>query len=168
MEIVGSNYFLRNLRNLNFFTLDLGKARKDPKTDQFRKLDEFIVRYKTIYNREIMKFGRIGDRIIFYEDLSIDKNQYVVFKDSDIYEITYTSEEIIDLEDYILSTLRKIDESEKEELEDQKHNQTMIKDIVGNDGWIAKDDKNFGKSYIIDQTLSKEDYLKAVKEKFMK
>ena len=168
MNIVGSTYFLRNLRNLDFFTLDFGKARRDAKTDTFRKVDEFIVRYRTLYNRQLVKFGKIGDRITFYEDLAMANNEYVIFKDDDIYEITFEQNQIEDMENYILDTLRKIDEAENEEKEMVVHNQKMVKEIVGDDVWVAKDDRNYGKSYTIDQTLSREEYRKAIKEKFIR
>jgi len=166
MNIVGSTYFLRNLRNLNFFTLDLGKSKKDEKTHSFRKVDEFIIKYRTLYNRQLIKFGKIGNKISFYEDLTMENNEYVIFKDDDIYEITFEPNQIQDMENYILDTLRKIDESESEEKEITQHNEKMIQEIIGDSGWIAKDDKNYGKTYSIDQTLSKEDYRKAVLNRF--
>jgi hypothetical protein len=166
MNIVGSTYFLRNLRNLNFFTLDFGKARKDPKTETFRKVDEFIVKYRSLYGRQIVKFGKIGDKITFYEDLSMGNNEYAIFKDDDIYEITFEQSQIEDMENYILETLRKIDEAEHEEQEMATHNQKMVREVAGEDVWIAKDDKNYGKAYTIDQTLSREEYRKALLNKF--
>lgn len=166
MNIVGSSYFLRNLRNLDFFTLDFGKSKKDNKTDKFRKIDEFIVKYRSMYNRQIMKFGKISDKICFYEDLAMEDNEYVIFKGDDIYEITFDNNEIKNMEQYILNTLRKIEESEEKEVNIEEHNQKMVKDYAGNDVWEANDDKNFGKKYVIDQTLSREDYRKQIKEKF--
>lgn len=166
MNIVGSSYFLRNLRHLDFFTLDFGKSKKDQKTDKFRKVDEFIVKYRELYKKQIMKFGKISDKIIFYEDLAMENNEYVIFKDDDIYEITFDNNEIKNMEQYILNTLRKIEESEEKEVDIDEHNQKMVKDFAGNDVWVANDDKNFGKKYVIDQTLSREDYRKQIKEKF--
>ena len=166
VNLVGSTYFLRHLRNLAFFTLDFGKARKDPKTETFRKVDDFIVRYRTLYNRQIMKFGKIGDRITFYEDLAMEQNEYAIFKDDDIYEITFNQEEIQDMENYILETLRKIDTAEQDEQTFQQHNEEMVKQVAGAGAWIATDDKNYGKSYTVDQTLSREEYRKAIKDKF--
>ena len=167
MNIVGSSYFLRNLRNLDFFTLDFGKAKKDPKTQTFRKVDEFIIKYRSLYNRQINKFGKIGQQITFYEDLAMENNEYAIFKGDDIYEITFEQDQVVDMENYILETLRKIDESEKEEQEISDHNEKMVREVVGESGgWVAKDDKNYGKTYTIDQTLSREEYRKALKEKF--
>jgi hypothetical protein len=166
MNIVGSSYFLRNLRNLAFFTLDFGKARKDPKTETFRKVDEFIVKYRTLYNRQLVKFGKIGEQIVFYEDLAMENNEYAIFKGDDIYEITFQQDQIADMENYILETLRKIDEAESEEQEMAEHNEKMVREVGGDNVWIARDDKNYGKSYTVDQTLSREEYRKAIKEKF--
>lgn len=167
MNIVGNSYFLRNLRNLDFFTLDFGKAKKDPRTETFRKVDEFIVKYRTLYNRQIVKFGKIGDQITFYEDLAMEHNEYAIFNNDDIYEITFRPEEILNMEDYILETLRKIDDAQQEEQSIHQHNTDMVKETVGDGGWRATDDKNYGKTYTIDQTLSREQYRQAVKEKFM-
>jgi hypothetical protein len=166
MNIVGSSYFLRNLRNLDFFTLDFGKSRKDEKTKEFRKLDEFIVKYRTLYNRHILKFGKIGTTITFYEDLDMEMNEYAIFKGDDIYEITFEQDQIVDMENYILDTLRKIDEAENEEKEANEHNDRMVKEVAGENIWVAKDDKNYGKTYTIDQTLSREEYRKALRDKF--
>jgi len=166
MNIVGSTYFLRNLRNLDFFTLDFGKAKKDPKTQTFKKVDEFIVKYRTLYNRQIVKFGKIGEKITFYEDLAMENNEYAIFKGDDIYEITFEQSQVEDMENYILDTLRKIDEAETEEQEIADHNQKMVREIAGDSIWIAKDDKNYGKAYTIDQTLSREEYRKALLNKF--
>lgn len=170
MKIVGSTYFLRNLRNLDFFTLDFGKARKDQKTDTFRKLDEFIVKYRNLYNKNIIKFGKIGDKITFYEDLNMKNDEYVIFKDEDIYEINFEQKDLNDMENYLLNVLRKIDTTENEQEEQEKKNEQMVIDTVGDGYWIAPetDIKNSGKKYSINQTLSREEYRKAVKEKFMK
>jgi hypothetical protein len=158
MNIVGSTYFLRNLRNLDFFTLDFGKAKKDDKTQTFRKVDEFIIKYRNLFNRQIVKFGKIGDQVTFYEDLGMANNEYVIFKGDDIYEITYEPNQIDDMKNYIIETLRKVDEAEADEKQMVEHNEQRIRETVGDEGWVAKDDKNYGKTYTIDQTLSKEEY----------
>ena len=94
-------------------------------------------------------------------------NEYAIFKGDDIYEITFEQSQIEDMKNYILDTLRKIDEAEHEEQEMAQHNNEKIREEVGESGgWVAKDDKNYGKTYTIDQTLSKEDYRKAVLQRF--
>lgn len=168
MNVVSSSFFLRNLRNLNFFTLDLGKSRKIVGKDELRPLDNFIVRYKSVYNREIVKFGKIGDKVIFYEDLMLEPYNYIIFKDEDIYEITYTDEDLLDIYNYILETLRKVDEFESNQKENNDKNNEISKEkFMNEDGyWVAKDDKNKDKKYLIDQTLSREEYRKKVENFF--
>jgi len=167
MQIVGSSYFLRNLRNLDFFTLDLGKSKTEPKTKELRKIDEFIIKYRNLYNKDLLKFGKIGDTVTFYQDLQLGNNNYIIFNNEDIYEITFEDDEILNMENYILDTLRKIDETENEEKEMMEKNDKMIKEFTKENGWTAPktDNKNAGKSYLINQTLSKEEYRKALLEK---
>jgi hypothetical protein len=166
MNIVSNNYFLRNLRNLDFFQLDLGKSRKIPGKDEFRKLDEFSIRYRNLYNKDILKFGKISDKIFFYEDITIPNNMFLIFKNDDIYEITYEKDDIKDLKNYLLNTLRKIDDYESSEEETKKQNLINIDKQILERGeyWESKDDKNRGKKYLIDQTLSKEEYRKKLSE----
>ena len=165
MNIVGSTYFLRNLRNLDFFTLDFGKAKKDDKSQTFRKVDEFIIKYRTLFNKHIVKFGKIGEQVTFYEDLSMTNNEFIIFKNDDIYEITYDPNQISDMESYIIETLRKVDDAEADEKQMTEHNQQRSQEAIGEEGWRADDDKNYGKTYSINQTLSKEEYRKALLEK---
>lgn len=168
MVIVSSTYFLRNLRGLDFFTLDLGKTRKivGSNENEFRKLDEFKIKYKRLFDRDVLKFGRIGDRISFYEDVRMEKDLYMIFKDEDIYEINFTQEDISDLKNYILETLRKIDDFETEEKENDNQNKMIVNDELKDDeGWVATDEKNKGKRYLINQTLSKEEYRKQIKNR---
>lgn len=168
MKIVSSTYFLRNLRNLDFFTLDFGKSKKDT-NDAFRKVDEFIIKYRNLYNKNIVKFGRIGDKIFFYEDLSMIPEQYIIFKDEDIYEIKFEQDDLLDMENYLLDVLRKIDINEEEEKEQEEKNEQKIIELNGNNFWVApqSDMKNGGKKYSVDQTLSREEYRKVMREKFI-
>lgn len=167
MKIVANTYFLRNLRNLDFFTLDFGKAKKDPKNDTIRKVDDFIIKYRNLYNKNILKFGKIGDRITFYEDLKINNDEYIIFNNEDIFEIKYEQDDLVDMGNYLLDVLRKIDTDENDEEQEMK-NEKMVKETVGDGYWVAPqtDLKNSGKKYSINQTLSKEEYRKAVREKF--
>lgn len=167
MNIVSNSNFLRNLRNLDFFELDLGKSIKMPGKDEFRKLDDFVIRYQNLYETRISKFGKIGNRIIFYEDFTMNDNIYLIFNNDDIYEIEYSIDDIKDLKNYILETLRRIDEIDNYEKTATKKNEKSIDEIVqNNDYWIAEDEKNSGKTYLIDQRLSKEDYRKEMERLF--
>lgn len=162
MNIVSNTYFLRNLRNLDFFQLDLGKSKKIPGKEEFRKLDEFSIKYRDIYKRDILKFGKIGDKINFYEDVNMQRNMFVIFKNEDIYEITYEQDDIKDLKNYLLNILRRVDEYESNEEDILEKNKKIIDNH--NNNWEAKDIKNKGKKYLVDQTLSKEEYRKRLLE----
>jgi len=171
MNIVANSYFLRNLRDLPFFTLNLGKSRKmvNDENNRFRKLNEFQIKYANLYGSSLMDFGNIGNKIKFYEDVKLKGKVFLVFKDEDIYEIEWNDKEIEDIEGYILETLRKIDQSEEQDSEVEEHNYKKIEEYANeNDVWIAKDDKNNGRMYMVDQTLSKEEYREALKKKLGK
>lgn len=164
MNIVANSFFLRNLRNLEFFTLNLGKTKKiinnKDKNTTFRKLTEFEIKYGNLYNRAIMLFGSIG-RVTFYEDLHIERYKYLIFNDDDIYEISWSEDDMKDFKNYILETLRKIDNIGKEE-EETEH--PGIDDY--NETWEANDIKNKGKKYLINQNLTKEEYRKELLKRF--
>lgn len=161
MYLVANSLFLRNLRTLDYFTLDLGKTRRlvSGKDKQFRKLSEFEIKYANLYQRRLMMFGNIG-KMDFYEDLSLKENVFLVFKDDDIYEIEWTQDDLKDFSNYILDTLRKIAEINYNNEEQQG---TIDKYIDNdNDGWIATDDKNRNKKYVINQELDKDAYRNAL------
>jgi len=171
MNIVANSYFLRNLRDLPFFTLDLGKSRKMVNDDQgrFRKLSEFQVKYKSLYGTQLLDFGSIGGKVKFYEDVTIKEKRFVIFKGDDIYEIEWTEDEIENIENYLLDTLRKVDEYDIEETEVEMHNYKKIEEYAEeNDVWVAKDEKNSGKKYLVDQTLDREAYREALLKKLGK
>lgn len=171
MNIVANSYFLRNLRNLPFFTLNLGKSKKlvNDENNRFRKLDEFQVKHNNLYGSKLMDFGNIGGKVKFYEDVNLKGKKFLIFRYDDIYEIEWTDKEIEDIESYLLETLRKVDESEETELETEEYNYKKIEEYATeNDVWVAKDEKNSGRKYIVDQTLDKESYRKALLEKLGK
>lgn len=161
MNIVGSNSFLRNLRNLEYFKLDLGSARRNIKTGTFNKLSEFEMKYKSIFSNPLIKYGAIG-RATFYEDLYIKEPKYYIFssENNEAYEIHYTEDEIVDFSDYILTSMRKIEEAEKEEKEEINEVSSDVEsDIKNSDGtWESDDIKNGKKKYLINQKLNREEY----------
>lgn len=168
MNIVANSYFLRNLRDLPFFTLNLGKSRKlvNDDNNRFRKLSEFQIKYENLYGSSLMDFGHIGNKVKFFEDVNIKGRRFLIFKDEDIYEIEWEEREIEDIENYLLETLRKVDESEEIENETEEYNYQKIEEYAAeNDVWVAKDPKNSGRKYMIDQTLSKEQYREALLKK---
>jgi len=171
MNIVANSFFLRNLRNLPFFTLNLGKSKKlvGDEQNRFRKVSEFQVKYNNLYGTSIMEFGSIGKKVKFYEDVTIKSKSFTIFKDDDIYEIEWSEKDLENLEDYLLETLRKVDEADEQITEKDEHNYKRIEEYAEeNVIWIAKDEKNNGKKYMIDQTLSKEEYREALLKKVKK
>lgn len=169
MNIVSNSFFLRNLRNLEFFKLNLGKTKKlmgnKEGSESYRKLTEFEIKYGNLYGKNLMMFGNIG-KATFYEDVLMENHKFLVFKDEDIYEIEWTEIDIIDMGNYILETLRKIDELDKID-EDQENFDKHRNEYLNNDNvWIAKDEKNSGKKYTINQTLTKEEYRAELLKKF--
>jgi hypothetical protein len=171
MDIVANSYFLRNLRNLPFFTLDLGKSKKivNDENNRFRKLNEFQLRYKNLYGGSLTEFGNIGNKVKFYEDVTIKGKLFLIFKDEDIYEIQFDDKEIEDIEGYLLDTLRKVDQAEETESETEEYNYKKIEEYAeNNDVWIAHDEKNKGRKYMVDQTLDREAYREALLKKLGK
>ena len=167
MDIVANSFFLRNLRNLPFFTLKLGQSKKvvNDENNRFRKLNEFHLKYKNLYGGSLMEFGNIAGKVNFYEDVTIKGKLFLIFKDEDIYEIQWDDDELVDMESYILETLRKIDESENDESENEEVNYNKIEEYASennHDLWVAQDDKNKGRKYVIDQTLDKNAYREAL------
>lgn len=173
MKIVANTFFLRNLKNLSYFTVNLGKSRKLINDDQnrFRKLDEFQVKYQNLYNGTLMEFGNIANKVKFYEDVKLKDKKIIIFNKEDIYEINWTDDDINDIGDFILETMRKITEAENQEQLIDNNNQKMIEKYADDNDqnlWVAKDDKNYGKKYLIDQTLSKEEYRKEMQKMLKK
>lgn len=167
MNIVANSYFLRNLRKLPYFNLDLGKTRRIINDDKgrFRKLSEFEVKYSNLYENRIQVFGNIG-KIKFFEDVKLENKKLLIFKNEDIYEIEWVDKDLDDIENFILETMRKIDESENDVSVLEEKNKKMIDEY--DDLWVAQDDKNHGKKYLVDQTLSKEEYREALLKKLGK
>ena len=148
------------MRNLDFFELDLGKSVKLVGKDTFRKLDDFVIRYKKLYDSNILNFGKIGDKIFFYEDLNITNNIILVFNDDDIYEIEYTVKDLRDVRNYIIELIRKIEDIKVQEKSNSVSN-IMKNNTNEDDLWVAPD----GKVYLVDQTLPKDKYLEQLMKK---
>lgn len=159
MKIIANSYFLRNLRNLDFFNLDLGKTRRDINSKKFRKVDVFEAKYKTLYGNVLSKFGNIAEKIFFYEDVKIKNYNLVIFKGDDVYELEYDENDLVDIKNYILGTMREIDKTYQSE---QEENQKIAEKI--GDVWECNDEKNGKKTYMFDQTLTKEEYRNKMKE----
>lgn len=167
MNIVANEYFLRNLRNLPYFNMNLGKSRKMMNQKEggetFRKLSEFEIKYNNIYNRSLLMFGNIG-KITFYEDVHTDRYKYLIFKDNDIFQIDWKPEDLEDLSNYILDVLRRADQMSEEEYDD--NGEVKNKQVDTDERWVANDEKNKGKTYAVNQKLTKEQYRAELLKKF--
>jgi hypothetical protein len=89
----------------------------------------------------------------------MERYKFLIFNGDDIYEIPWNDEEISDFRNYILDTLRKIDNIGKEEVSEhsiEEYSET----------WEAKDEKNRGKKYLINQNLSREEYRNELIKRF--
>lgn len=123
MEIVASSMLLRKFKTIDIFKLDLGfnlkgavsmKPSKNDDTGKIKIRDEFIIRYNTLYNRYIYKYGHIGI-ITFYEDLQLNSEEMYIFKDKEIYEVNYTLDDSKkDIRKYLSELLQEIDLSNKD------------------------------------------------------
>jgi len=100
MVIVANSNLLRRFKQIDIFKLDLGTNLKGavnmkPGKGEEKKLkirDEFIKKYNNLNGRYINKFGYIG-YLVFYEDLYLPKDEIHVYKDKDIIEVKFTSED---------------------------------------------------------------------------
>jgi hypothetical protein len=113
MLIIANNQLLKFLKKISIFKVDLGfnlkgaPSKKGP--NKIKIKDEFIKKYENMTGKVISKYGDIG-KILFYEDSTI-KDEYYIFEDDKIYEISYTYDELIgDPAEYLASILRDIDE----------------------------------------------------------
>lgn len=124
MQVVANTIILKHFRKIDVFKLDLGFNLKGPvqnKPDpeiKFRIKDEFIVKYQTLTNRYVSKFGDIGS-LKFYEDLQLPHNELHVYKGEQIYEIMMTPDDFKrDSKAYLAEIIQLIDGG-KAETEDQ-------------------------------------------------
>jgi hypothetical protein len=160
MLIIVSNInLLKKLREINGFKLNLGKALKPQDNEEINYSDEFIYNYKVNFKRILNIFGELG-RIKLYEDVLLKSNEFVIFKNNVVYEFTFSNEEIINVRKYLSNILEKIDKTEIEANEQIK----MEKQQKSN-RWSSNNGKNLGKTYEVNQSLSKDDYLQELLKK---
>jgi hypothetical protein len=165
MKIIANSYFLRNLRYLDFFTMDLGHTKRIPQTEKLRKVDEFELKYRNLYGNNLLKFGNIANKVIFYDDVKLNKYSLIVFKDDDIYELEWEENDLKDIKNFILETMRKIDQADENETELENVNKKQIEEYSQVfDVWESDDIKNGKKKYLIDQTLTKAEYREKMRE----
>ena len=87
----------------------------------------------------------------------MDQYKFLIFNEDDIYEIEWNNGEISNFRNYILETLRKVEQI-NDENEENNNEENHIEEY--DNTWVAKDDKNRNKKYLINQNLSREEYRK--------
>lgn len=156
--IVANMFFLKKIREIDQFKLDLGKSLKKG-DDDISYDDEFIYNYKLNFKRIINNFGKLGS-IKVYEDVLLKNLEFVIFKNNCIYEIEYTLSDINDMRKYLSKILKSIDDEEI-----QKNYEIEMQKINSSNKWLANNGKNNGKSYEVNQNLSKDDYIKELQKR---
>ena len=159
MLIIAANtFFLKRLKDISGFKINLGKALKTS-DDSINYTDDFIYNYKLNFKRIVDVYGELG-KIKLYCDNLLMNNEYVIFKNDVVYEFVYELDEIKDIRKYLSSTLEKIDNAEIE-----ANLQFQQEKVEKNNKWFSTNNKNVGKSFEVNQNLSKEDYARELAKK---
>lgn len=159
VNIVVHNNMLRIVRTIDIFTLDLGRSFLDRKKDEINIKNEFINFYNQEYQRLVHKTGYIGS-IKFYTDVSLPTNKMMIFYNNKLYEIDY-EDDGRSFKDYLSDTLKKIEEHNIEfnkKIERKKQEKE-------NPTWIAEDEKNKNKEYMVNQRLERDKYAEELMKK---
>lgn len=158
INIVANNYMLRYFRQINIFKLELGDALRHLNIKQgdipkIKIKDIFVKQYETINNVLIHKYGSIGI-ISFYEDQTLPRFEFHIYKNEQIYEIEATNEDInTDAYDYLTEILKMIDKEVDKEI-NKTIESKKIKDVV----YTNIPDETI----IPDKNLPKEQYIEAL------
>lgn len=157
--IVANNIFIKKLRDINGFKMELGKSRRDKDNENINFTDDFSFNYKQNFERLIDKIGTLGI-IEIYFDGNLSATEMVIFKDNFMYDIEYDLYDINNIRNYLSQILQKIDNS-------VLSHSVQINNVenLTTKKWTSDNEKNKGKAYKVKQDLSKEDYLKELTKK---
>jgi len=112
MIIVANSYMLNKFSKIKIFTLDLGQALINLKTEKLDIKDTFMLKYFGLTGKQILTFGIIG-KLKFYQDFTLSNNEFYIFNKDSIYGLTYQKEdENQNIEDYLAGVVREINEKE--------------------------------------------------------
>ena len=112
MIIVANSYMLNKFSKIKIFTLDLGQALINLKTEKLDIKDPFMLKYFGLTGKQILTFGIIG-KLKFYQDFTLPSNEFYVFNKDSIYGLTYLKDdEAKNIEDYLAGVVREINEKE--------------------------------------------------------
>lgn len=121
MTIVANTRMLNVFKKIPIFKMDLGINFISLKEEKITIKDPFMLKYLDITGRQVLTFGSIG-KLIFYQDFSLPDDQYYIFNDNSIYNLTYKNEDKkMRPEDYLASIIQEI--NQKEEI---KENEELI------------------------------------------
>lgn len=126
MRVVANGIVLNKIKTLDIFELDLGESMTDQKTGEFVIKDPFIVKYYTMFGKQILKYGKIG-KLIFYQDFTLVEREYFVFDNEKLYTIMYDKdEEKLNIDEHLVNIIKEIETVEginlSEEEEKRKKN----------------------------------------------
>jgi len=156
INIVTTNFLLRHFRQIDIFKVDLGfslkqKTNKPGEVPKLKIKDNFVKQYESINRKFIHKYGQIGS-IIFYEDQSLPRYEFHIYKDEKVYEIEMLKEDFKKAPDvYLTEILKMLDEETNNEVDEETN---MIKNVVYT---TVPDDVN-----IPSQKLEKDQYIEAL------
>jgi hypothetical protein len=165
-NVVANNYMLRYFRQIDIFKLELGNALrhlnvKQGEAPKIKIKDTFVKQYENVNNVLIHKYGSIGI-ISFYEDQSLPRFEFHIYKNDQVYEIEATKEDInLGAYDYLTEILKMID---KQDISESTEND-KIKDIVYTNlpDETSIPDKNLPRDQYVEALLKRRQTLDKIK-----
>ena len=119
-QIVATNYMLRFFRQIDIFKLEMGFSLKqlDAKpgeTPTIKVRDTFVKKYENINAGKFAhKYGSIGS-IQFYEDATLARYEFHIYKDDQVFEIRATDDDIKKQASVYLTEILKMINGETED-----------------------------------------------------
>jgi len=112
MRVVANGIVLNKVKTLDIFELDLGNSMFDQKTEKFSIKDPFIMKYFSMFGKQILKYGKIG-KLGFYQDFTLSEREYFIFNDDKLYTILYDkNEEKLTIDEHLTNIIKEIEEVE--------------------------------------------------------
>jgi len=112
MKVVANGIVLNKVKTLDIFELDLGNSMFDQKTDKFSIKDPFIIKYFTMFGKQVLKYGKIG-KLAFYQDFTLSEREYFIFNDEKLYTIVYDdNEKKLSIDEHLTKIIKEIEEVE--------------------------------------------------------
>lgn len=120
MRVVANGIVLNKVKMLDIFELDLGDSMFDQKTEEFSIKDPFIIKYFTMFGKQILKYGKIG-KLGFYQDFTLPEREYFIFNDDKLYTILYDkNEEKLTIDEHLANIIQEIEEVEGIHISDEE------------------------------------------------